>query len=128
LLVRGDCTHQGKFSESYRMAGYRNVVNQFPQDTFVLRYEDLCLRWEAVFSELVQWEPLLSDIDISAIPGMSNIRGRRRARGHSHAQKSIQEYCKSVLTKWDTGLSRRQANVISLESLTFWGYDKANTC
>jgi hypothetical protein len=127
LLVRSDCTHHGVFHESYRMAGYRNVVNQFPQDTFVLRYEDLCLRWEEVFSELARWEPLLSDINISAIPGISNGR-RLQAKDHSHAQTSIQEYCANVLTKWETGLSPRRSNGISPESLAFWGYDKTNTC
>ena len=66
-----------------------------------MRYEDLCLHWDAVREELVGWEPLLSDVDISTRPSGSGSRRTLLPVHHSHAQKSIKEYCESKVFDWE---------------------------
>jgi len=98
LLVRGFCSGSiSRAAHDKKLLEYRKILDLFPRDTFVLRYEDLCLNWHIVREELVSWEPLLSDVDISTRPGMS----RRTLVQHSHTQKSIKEYCESKVLDWE---------------------------
>lgn len=140
LLVRGDCTYSGEqdvLQYENRAAGYQHVINTFPEDTFVLRYEDLCLQWDAVHSDLARWEPLLADVDISAVPSAGGNDGqqcgpkdphrKRLEDDHEHRPSSILSYCESVRTKWHNRLGPR-SNRTSLDSLTRYGYDGTNTC
>lgn len=135
MLVRGDCTYSGDDLFAYRFLGYQKVLREFPRDTFVLRYEDLCLAWDEVHKELARWEPLLADINISSIPAsfsqpLKGIGGNRRL-GHAHDAVSIREYCESKLPQWNNSLKPRESkntNRTVLNMLAEYGYSKTNTC
>ena len=107
LLVRGFCSGSvSRVTHEKRLRKYKHIIDLFPRDTFVLRYEDLCFHWHAVREELVGWEPLLSDVDISTRPSGSRSRRALLPVHHLHAQKSIKEYCESKVFDWE----RREKN------------------
>lgn len=126
LLVRGDCTFETKTrhhdrtkrtrADGYaittrtRADGYARVLEKYPKDTFVLRFEDLCLRWEEVYADLTRWEPLLVDVDFDAEPRPKDAEPRPEANfvrsGHGrqliskHVQSSVAAYCRGVVPVW----------------------------
>jgi len=123
LLVRGVCGNNSPDKMSYRSAMYKNVVDKFPQDTFVIRYEDICLRWEKVFADLVKWEPLLADIDINFIADEPNTSRRLKRDHHDWKQMSVKNYCDMNLQKWSEGLKCESCES-DLDFMKQWGYDK----
>lgn len=131
LLVRGECTLSEVKSVEFlthdvRASGYRNVVSQYPDDTFVLRFEDICFFWDDVFAELVRWEPLLADIDISRVPNKLNTTQRHRQLP-KHLSTSVLQYCESVKSKWQ-GEHRPRSKGQSSGILNEFGYEKTTTC
>ena len=109
LLVRGFCSGSvSRVTHEKRLRKYKHIIDLFPRDTFVLRYEDLCFHWRAVREELVGWEPLLSDVDISTRP--SGSRSRRTPSQHSHAQKSMKEYCESKVFDWERREKKKESD------------------
>lgn len=128
LLVRGDCTSHNKIpyhTKNSRVLGYRNVETMFPKDTFVLRYEDLCLRWKDVYDELVRWEPLLVDVDIASIPQAGDGGGQ-----HSHEALSIADYCHGKRHSWEHGLKNtchRNCTKDWCELSALYGYDEIDS-
>lgn len=141
LLVRGDCTYSGEYALDYRHAGYQKVLREFREDTFVVRYEDLCLAWDEVYRDLVKWEPLLADIGIPTDLNHPHKAGGRR-RLHTHDAVSIRQYCESSLPRWNDGLKPRPhrkgkwkyqlAEEYDMKAeydiLAEYGYDQTNTC
>jgi len=127
LLVRGPCGYHGGNPERSKL--YKNVLDKYPEDTFVIRYEDVCLRWEKVFADLVRWEPLLADIDINSIPDESpevstdnRLRANKGHRGlHDHANVSVEQYCDSKLEAWAEGLECKDCQA-QMDFLKEWGY------
>lgn len=125
----------------------RSIVDAFGKDVFVLRFEDICLRWPETLGRLAAWEPQLGDIDISQVPFLDspNKNLRSNDRGllvNSHAQVSVSQYCLAARSKWQNhvmeapGISRSCA----VQKLTppasgnlcdmakSFGYQQIDTC
>lgn len=128
LLVRGECTVSShRFPPNRRASGYHSVVAKYPEDTFVLRFEDICLFWDETYANVVRWEPHLVDIDVTRRPdhGQEKLSGKRPK--HSHTQTSIFEYCKVVKTKWQSKHNPGY-NYTTFEEMKEFGYQKTITC
>jgi len=126
LLVRGFCSGSvSRVTHEKRLRKYKHIIDLFPRDTFVLRYEDLCFHWRAVREELVGWEPLLSDVDISTRPSGSRSRRALLPVHHLHAQKSIKEYCESKVFDWERREKNKESDDIEFrtsKSSELFGY------
>ena len=144
LLVRSACSkgdtwtsyHSRKLSgsalpadEVYSRMGAvsRSIIDAFKEDVFVLRYEDLCLRWDETLQQITAWEPQLGD----------SFR-----QLHEHEQASISKHCEAARSAWQwcvveaPGLPRSCANNSQLpqnvsdacEMTTYFGYEQIDTC
>ena len=138
LLVRSACS-KGDISQpelARQLATIRSIIDAFKEDVYVLRYEDLCLRWEETLLQITAWEPRLGDMDISRVPG-----GASHRQLHAHAQVSILKYCKAARSAWQwrvmeaPGLPRSCANSQltqnvsdSCKMATYFGYEQIDAC
>lgn len=141
LLVRGACTKNlAPASEGNTLLGatvrnawssmartWTSIVQHFGyDDVFVLRYEDLCLRWPHTFRQLTAWEPLLADVDIDRVPlspaaakrhsaDSTRVRAlpRQLSSAGSHVTKSIRAYCGSARHGWQNASMRAPCVPIS---------------
>lgn len=117
----------------------RSVIDAFGEDVFVLRYEDLCLRWNETLLRITAWEPRLGDIDISRVPSAAS---HPKMIAHGHEQTSILKYCDAARSAWQsrimeaTGLPTSCANISQLpqsvsdtcEAAMYFGYEQIDTC
>eukprot|EP00592_Proboscia_alata_P022719 CAMPEP_0194408160 /NCGR_PEP_ID=MMETSP0176-20130528/6110_1 /TAXON_ID=216777 /ORGANISM="Proboscia alata, Strain PI-D3" /LENGTH=194 /DNA_ID=CAMNT_0039208151 /DNA_START=463 /DNA_END=1047 /DNA_ORIENTATION=+ len=122
MLVRGDCTTSRGLDDKTRSAGYANVLKKYPRDTFVVRYEDLCLRWKEVYKHLVSWEPLLEDVDIAKVPAVANKKDDKH-----HSVQSIQEYCHNAVKTW--AKPKETSNIdTDVHPFAKFGYENTSYC
>ena len=127
----------------------RSIIDDFKEDVFVLRYEDLCLRWNETLQQITAWEPRLGDMDISRVPDgrRGGGAGHRQLQGRvtGHEQVSVSTYCKAARSAWQwrvmqaPGLprgscaknsSRQLPQNVSdaCEMATYFGYEQIDTC
>ena len=152
LLVRSACSKGDMWSSYSRIltgsalpadelyssmgTGFRSIIDAFKEDVFVLRYEDLCLRWDETLLQITAWEPRLGDMAISRVPG-----GASHRQLHEHAQVSILKYCKAARSAWQwrvmeaPGLPRSCSNSQlpqnvsdSCKMATYFGYEQIDAC
>ena len=128
----------------------RSIIDDFKEDVFVLRYEDLCLRWNETLQQITAWEPRLGDMDISRVPDgrRGGGAGHRQLQGRvtGHEQVSVSTYCKAARSAWQwrvmqaPGLprgscasknsSRQLPQNVSdaCEMATYFGYEQVDVC
>ena len=73
---------------------YHGIIADFGEDVFVIRYEDMCLRWGRVLRDLAAWEPRLADINISHSPP------RQEHSAPHHSDISVSDYCDLAKPSW----------------------------
>lgn len=97
---------------------YLGIIADFGEDVFVIRYEDICLRWGRVLRDLAAWEPRLADINISqsAKHTQSHVRKKKKEKVSSqrlHVRQRLLPGGKAIVARAKAGAMYRDATGFS---------------
>lgn len=167
LLVRSACS-KGTVESTYRggvfgrsaheiwahfSSVWRSLIDRFGDDVYVLRFEDICLRWPQTLRELTLWEPRLAGIDITRLPCEARAKScaargvsvpaaqshPSRRSGSHHLPMSVAQFCMAARARWENTsiqggcLPRvRGRSSIRVDGLrarsTYLGYQEVDAC
>jgi hypothetical protein len=75
-----------------------DIATHFGEDAIVIRYEDLCLNWDASLRSLEAWEPMLAGLGKKD----THTQQFNTANFHRHPDMEFSEFCTAVkLPQWD---------------------------